>query len=171
MHLPTTILTILLSLLPTIHAKITCLRPHPLHPPIISPADCTNAITLLRIGDKTHAPMHFSRHHDTGFALPHRWHSGSCVVAMDMQSEDDEDDFPIEDVALAAEAIVTQCVLGGTGYGGLVLVGPRKVVDVSVYGRKVLGEGWGVEVGGRNVSADMLATARGGTAVARGFRA
>ncbi len=90
---------------------------------------------------------------------------------MDMQSEDEEDDFPIEDVALAAEAIVTQCVLGGTRYGGLVLVGPRKVIDVGVYGRKVLGEGWGVEVGGRNVSADMMATARGGTAVARGFRA
>lgn len=93
-----------------------------------------------------------------------------------MLRADDEDDFPLEDVAIAAEAVVARCVSGGTRYGGLVLVGPRKVVVVRVYGRKVVvGEGWGgLDVGGRNGSVGVLGTAaaaREGTAVARGFRA
>lgn len=171
MHLITTILTILLSFLPTTHARITCLPPHPLHPPIMFPTDCANAIALLRIGDKSHAPMHFSRQPDARFYVPHHWFSRSCTVAIDMLHEYDEDVFAMEEVARAAEAIVSACVLAGTGYGGLVLVGPRKMVDVSVYGRKVVRERWGVGPAGWNVSVEALAMARGGTAVARRFGA
>lgn len=73
----------------------------------------------------------------------------------------------MEEVARAAAAISTACVLRGTGYGGFEAVGPKEVVFVHLYGRGMLREGWGVGRGMRNVSVDMLAVARGGTAVAR----
>ncbi|KAL9027110.1 MAG: hypothetical protein Q9196_004319 [Gyalolechia fulgens] len=98
--------------------------------------DCIRAAERATFGGKAGAPMHFSRHPKMGMELPEVWSYGSCVIRIDMKSNDDEDTFPMNEVANAASLIAEWCSKPDTpGLGGIGAIGPKKVVMIFVYGR------------------------------------
>ncbi|KAL8800595.1 MAG: hypothetical protein Q9182_005057 [Xanthomendoza sp. 2 TL-2023] len=100
--------------------------------------DCIEAGRKVTFGDKTLAPMHFSRSPHLGMQVPEGWSSGTCAIRIDMKQQEDEDTFPLLDVANAASMLAERCSdfdRRSSGVGGLGYVGPKKVVMIFVYGQ------------------------------------
>lgn len=113
-----------------------CFAPGELHMKRIHYLDCIRAAERATWGGKAGAPMHFSKDSKVGMKLPEHWSYGSCVIRIDMRNNDDEDTFPMFEVANAASLIAERCSKPGTpGLGGLGAIGPKKVVLIFVYGR------------------------------------
>ncbi|KAL8935587.1 MAG: hypothetical protein Q9216_005354 [Gyalolechia sp. 2 TL-2023] len=109
---------------------------HDIHLQPIHYLDCIKAAERVTWGGKAGAPMHFSRGSGIGMQLPEHWSYGSCVIRIDMRQPDDEDSFPLFEVANAASLIAERCSKPPTpGLGGLAAIGPKKVVLIFVYGR------------------------------------
>lgn len=91
------------------------------------PRDCTAALRLVLCGDKTSAPMHFSR--NSGFTVPHRWAHGTCSIILDIAGDDNEgqfDIFSLEHVADRGIELFGRCVNNEKhGVGGKTTVGPK----------------------------------------------
>ncbi len=114
-------------------------RPHlpPLDPPSLH--DCINVADFIIHGDKSSAPMTFSRNPTGGFQVPYSWDHlpGTCSVHIDMLSDVDEDTFPMTRIASKVADIVEVCLLDQKmpGLGGRDLVGPKQRMRVSMSGR------------------------------------
>ncbi|KAL8964855.1 MAG: hypothetical protein Q9197_006776 [Variospora fuerteventurae] len=106
-------------------------RPQP-HPTIYK--DCFDVIRDMVGHDKTHAPTLFSRKPDLGFKLPYSWKSRSCLLRLDMHSDDDEDSVPFFKIAVEAGVVNAACVAHPPHLGGTLPVGPKQVMNVSIYG-------------------------------------
>lgn len=114
-------------------------RPHlpRLNPPIM--LDCLNVASFIIHGDKSSAPMTFSRNPSRGFRVPYYWDHlpGTCVVYIDMISSADEDTFPMTWIASKVADIVETCLMDRPmpGLGGCDLVGPNQRMRVFMGGR------------------------------------
>ncbi|KAL8709865.1 MAG: hypothetical protein Q9220_005481 [cf. Caloplaca sp. 1 TL-2023] len=141
---------------PTLHtpprpkSRPTCspTRPHCIRP---RPAECREAITLLRSADPGH-PLTMGRTpHIAGlpnaYALPRAWASvpPNCVIAIDVSTEDSVDEVVLKFEAVVAEALVRACVVAGTGCGGEIVVGRMGglVMRVAYYNDILPGRGVG----------------------------
>ena len=97
-------------------------------------ADCVRAVALLVDGDKSYAPMEFSRY--TGFLLPHRWLVGTCAILADMVEPDETDTFTLVALGTVVLSIMVPCVNSPafSGLGGRSVVGDKNMVNVVVVG-------------------------------------
>ncbi|KAL8989723.1 MAG: hypothetical protein Q9177_001451 [Variospora cf. flavescens] len=102
-----------------------------------TPRDCASIIDMIGEGDKSSAPMHFSRNADRGFKVPHHWVSSSCVVIIDLV-EGKDDTMKLSEIAFTATLISSLCVgrPGLPDLGGSDLAGPRMSMKVVVAGRQ-----------------------------------
>ncbi|KAL9053246.1 MAG: hypothetical protein Q9206_004005 [Seirophora lacunosa] len=101
------------------------------------PKDCARIIDLMGVGDKSSAPINFSRSPGQGFKVPHHWVAGSCVVIIDLVDGKD-DTMKLSEIAFTAALISSICV-GRPGHldmGGSDLAGPRMSMKVVVAGRR-----------------------------------
>ena len=60
--------------------------------------------------------------------------AGDCGVAIDMHSDDDEDSMSFHDIAVETGVILIRCVAHPPHLGGTQPVGPKKVMNVTVFG-------------------------------------
>lgn len=104
-----------------------------LHPTIFK--HCLDGIAELVKYDKAMAPTLFSRKPGLGFKLPYHLSSRSCVVLLDMHSDDDEDLLSFYEIGIEAGVLNGFCVARPPHLGGTYLVGPKQVMNVSLYGR------------------------------------
>lgn len=119
----------------------TCWPPNPNLKPI-RPSDCEALVAVLRTGDKKDGLMHFSKHENRGYKLPHAMASGTCLIVMNFIKSgevgpEDEDDFTFTALAELVEKIILFCVIwpGSEGYGGGFLFGEHDRMFVYVEGR------------------------------------
>lgn len=95
---------------------------------------CYELSKFLIHHDKAHAAIHFSRKPGAGFQVPDHWVSGNCVLAIDVHSDDDEDELSFKDIAVEAGAIMVRCVARPPHLGGTQFVGPKRVMNVTIVG-------------------------------------
>lgn len=55
-------------------------------------------------------------------------------MAIDMRSDNDEDTLSFREIAVEAGKLMLHCVAQPPHLGGLMLVGPKKVMDVTIFG-------------------------------------
>ncbi|KAL9582473.1 MAG: hypothetical protein Q9212_003281 [Teloschistes hypoglaucus] len=70
--------------------------------------DCQSVIDWIGEGDKTHAPINFSRDKQRGFKVPHNWQNDSCVVVIDVEDGQDAV-MTMSEIAFAAAKIMAYC--------------------------------------------------------------
>lgn len=120
------------------HAVYGLPRCYPSDAPLLPAVtkDCTSIVDMMLKGDKSHAPMHFSRKAGRGFKVPHRWAYGSCVVVIDL-AEDAEDTMSMSTIANTALGIMHLCVdrPGLPSLGGREYTGPKDKMLVLLAGR------------------------------------
>ncbi|MCJ1485057.1 hypothetical protein MMC06_005230 [Schaereria dolodes] len=120
------------------YASIDCFEQIPGPHVLLTPdgTDCVKAAMLIVGGDKSEAPIEFSR--STGFILPHRWFYESCTIFADVAHEHDIEIFTLTEIGTIALGIMVPCVgnpkfpgLGGRSLGGrenlirVILMGTR----------------------------------------------
>ncbi|CAF9920674.1 hypothetical protein IMSHALPRED_004972 [Imshaugia aleurites] len=97
--------------------------------------DCLNAAgELLHTSNPFH-PITFARTGNVGFKLPIVVRNGTCVISIDVMNDGDKDFFMPLLVYTTATDIAHRCTQGAFDLGGRSMVGPRKLVDVLVFGR------------------------------------
>lgn len=108
------IAALLLLITPASEARLTsrvaCLRRDLPTDPRFTPTvfkQCLEAIRNHIIVDSKMAmvPQHFSRIPGKGFTVPCAWHSGNCVIQIDMHSATEEDTLSLSDIAVQAGLI------------------------------------------------------------------
>ena len=97
--------------------------------------DCFNAAKeLLCVKEPFHATT-FARSSNVGFKLPQVARNGTCVISIDVMNDTDMDKFEPVLLYIAAWEIALRCTQGTFSFGGKTMTGPKKVVDVLVFGR------------------------------------
>lgn len=99
--------------------------------------DCYKAANSLLDGIKYPLRLTtFARRGRVGFKLPKVVRNGTCVISLDVASDDDGDFFQPARAFTAALTLVHECL--GTNYhlGGKTTIGPKRVVDLMVFGRE-----------------------------------
>ncbi|KAL9597121.1 MAG: hypothetical protein Q9219_005343 [cf. Caloplaca sp. 3 TL-2023] len=79
-------------------------------------------------------PQHFSRTEGRGVTVPAYWQTGQCLIKIDMHTETDEDTLRFFDISVQASMINIYCVARPPHWGGTSLVGPKEVMNVTLYG-------------------------------------
>lgn len=118
---------------------VTCWQDRTPTSPVFAPTtfkQCLDTIKhkILVDGKLAMVPQHFSRTPGRGFTVPYTWRSGSCEIAIDAHSPEDEDIFRLKDLAIQATLVNIGCVAPAPHYGGTVQVGPREVMNVTILG-------------------------------------
>ena len=136
--------------LPTIQCFASILQVGP-----IEIDDCAEIFDLMQEGDKTWAPMHFSRDPAHGYEVPHRWHKNSCTVLIDFVKDEDEDTFSLGDIVQVASDILRNCVMNKAmpGLGGKAMVGPAEKMLLVLSGKMAKAPGFMILSSARNVTA------------------
>ena len=96
--------------------------------------DCFNAQQQLAAYNP-HIPMKFHRNNDTPFEIPVKFAYRTCVILLDMVSDDAQDVFYVAQIRNAAIDTARRCTAQRNALGGVALVGPRKLMEVWVVGR------------------------------------
>ncbi|KAL8752334.1 MAG: hypothetical protein Q9199_005822 [Rusavskia elegans] len=99
---------------------------------------CYEGIKDLAKLDKAYAPILFSRKPDAGYRVPERWVTGTCYIHIDMHSNDDEDYVSFHEIAVEAGVINAACVARPPHLGGTSPVGPKRVMNVTIFGVRPL---------------------------------
>lgn len=97
--------------------------------------DCFNAAKELFYVEEPFRAITFARSSNVGFKLPQVARNGTCVISIDVINNTDMDKFEPVLLYIAAWEIVSRCTQGTFRYGGKITTGPKKVVDVLVFGR------------------------------------
>ena len=95
---------------------------------------CFEGIKDLAKLDKAYAPIVFSRKPGAGYRVPERWITGTCYIHIDMHSDDDEDFLSFHEIAVEAGVINAACVARPPHLGGTSPVGPKRVMNVTIFG-------------------------------------
>ncbi|KAI4186911.1 MAG: hypothetical protein LQ346_005598 [Caloplaca aetnensis] len=92
---------------------------------------------MITEGDKSSAPMRFSRDADRGFQVPHGWRSGSCTVVIDLLKDEDAT-MKLSEIAFTAALVLHICIgrPGHPNLGGSDLAGPSRSMKVIMAGPK-----------------------------------
>ena len=98
--------------------------------------DCLHAAQQITQKGSLTRPITLTRRNTKRvFRLPQVFRSGTCIISVDVDNDDDEDKFPIGTVHQAALDLSMRCVGGFYHNGGKIFVGPRKLLYVTVFGR------------------------------------
>lgn len=97
--------------------------------------DCVNAAKELFYFRDPFRPTTFARRNNVGFRLPKVVRNGTCVISIDVMNDADKDKFKPWLVYTTAMDIAHRCTQAAFGFGGRSMAGPKKVVDVLVFGR------------------------------------
>lgn len=97
--------------------------------------DCLNAAKDLLFIRYAFRPITFARSRNFGFGLPRVVRNATCVILIDLMSDEDIDYFEPWLVYTTAVDITHRCTQGAFRFGGRTIAGPKKVVDVLVFGR------------------------------------
>ncbi|KAL8724023.1 MAG: hypothetical protein Q9181_007021 [Wetmoreana brouardii] len=126
----------ILYLLRAVAAVPQCYPPNtPLKP--VDMADCASLIDTIFEGDKTDAPMDFSRDPRRGFEVPHHWRNDTCVIVIDLIDGVDIT-MKLAEIAFSAAKIGAFCIgqHGKHRLGGRELAGPDLKMLVIMAGLK-----------------------------------
>lgn len=97
--------------------------------------DCLNAAKdLVDIRD-AFRPTTFARKGRVDFRLPRVVRNATCVISIDVMNDMDRDYFAPWLVYNTAVDLTHRCTQGAFRFGGRTTTGPKKVVDVLVFGR------------------------------------
>ncbi|KAL9064480.1 MAG: hypothetical protein Q9161_008855 [Pseudevernia consocians] len=99
--------------------------------------DCLNAAEEIFDFRDPFLPTTFARRSNVGFRLPKVVRNGTCVISIDVMNDADKDKFKPWLVYTTAMDIAHRCTHGYFHVGGRTTVGPKKVVDVLVFGRVI----------------------------------
>ena len=97
--------------------------------------DCINAAKELSYMKEPFHPITFARSSKVGFKLPQVVRNATCVISIDVKNDTDMDKFKPVLLYLAAWELALRCTQGTSRFGGRTMTGPKKVVDVLVFGR------------------------------------
>lgn len=105
-----------------------CLRPQV--------SECRDALLKMRYTDPGFV-THFGRHlvwKRNTIDVPRIWHSypENCNVKLDAVTDHATDQFRLQTLTTQGEAILSACITGGTHCGGIINVGPKRVMQLSV---------------------------------------
>ena len=97
---------------------------------------CRDALLKMRYTDPGYVTK-FGRHlHWRGYTIdvPRIWHSSpkNCVVKLDAVLEDATDSFRLKSLELQGEEVITACIIQGRHCGGIINVGPKKVMQLAI---------------------------------------
>lgn len=98
--------------------------------------ECRDALLKMRYTDPGYVTI-FGRHlqwRRHTIDVPRIWHSfpNNCVVKLDAVLEDATDSFRLRTLTLQGEEVITACIIQGHHCGGIINVGPKKVMQLSV---------------------------------------
>ena len=96
-------------------------------------ADCFNAEQQLAAHDP-YIPVQFRRNIDTPFEIPVKFSYRTCVILLDMAA-DAQDVFYVAQIRHAVIDTARRCTSQRKALGGMALVGPKKLMEVWVFGR------------------------------------
>lgn len=99
--------------------------------------DCLNAARKMLISRPDHLSMTFGRRvTEAGldFKLPWTARNRSCIVTVDTLNDNDFDTIVLRDVYSTALNRIEKCTTGDEKFGGRLIVGPKRVVYVYVFG-------------------------------------
>ncbi|KAL8964953.1 MAG: hypothetical protein Q9197_006736, partial [Variospora fuerteventurae] len=125
--------------------------------------ECRDALSIMTLADPGY-PIDLGRKEVIGdgprsYAVPREWSSLplNCIVKIDVIDPKAVEVIPtLKALTAPAELIIRQCLLEGTQCGGSILVGPRKVLKLTLsYYTDVTGGDDGVLRVGRN-GTDMV---------------
>ena len=81
----------------------------------------------------------FGRGSHATYKLPKTFESGTCSVNLDMVYDEQTDRLTLAEVEQAAFALASQCATGQIlNLGGIVAVGPKKVLYITILGIRAL---------------------------------
>ncbi|KAL8712930.1 MAG: hypothetical protein Q9220_002788 [cf. Caloplaca sp. 1 TL-2023] len=88
---------------------------------------CYDAVKKILPDPQTvHKPILFSRKPDRGFDVPRQWRSESCIIMIDVHSDEDEEIATFFDLAAGAALINIGCVARPPHYGGTGAMGENR---------------------------------------------
>ena len=96
--------------------------------------DCFHAVEKMSAHD-TRSLVYFRRNNDSSFILPNYFTYRTCIIFLDMVSDDAVDFFYIGEVRDVAIDIARRCTALPMALGGKGMAGPRKLMEVEVLGR------------------------------------
>ena len=105
-----------------------CLQPHV--------DECRDALLKMRYTDPGYVTT-FGRHlvwRRNTIDVPRVWHSHpkNCVVKLDVIAAGVTDSFRLQHLTTQGEQIIASCIQGGNKCGGIINVGPKRVMQLSV---------------------------------------
>lgn len=80
--------------------------------------ECRHLIRQMNSFDKDEGPITFSRKPGVGYKLPVQWSLGTCVLAIDMISDDAEDTLTFREIGIEAYGVALACVITPPHLGG-----------------------------------------------------
>ena len=95
---------------------------------------CYEIIKFLAHSKRMKLPIRFSRIPGLGYKLPEQWKSGNCVLQVDLDSDADDDTTTFEQIAIETGVVLLACVASPPHVGGTRYVGPKSVMNVTVFG-------------------------------------
>ncbi len=98
---------------------------------------CTQAINRIAVHRALDEPIAFGRSVKVGHSLPdqfvQRGFYGSCVINIDMK-DGQQDILTWRDILIGASDLRDECVAPPPHLGGEVKAGPRKLLEIKMYG-------------------------------------
>ena len=131
------LLAMTLIIASTLADRLGCFHQSPPLRPQRAPTtykECSHILRFLLDYDKEQGSITFSRRPGIGYRVPDYWVAGTCAIPIDMHSDNEVDEMSFHDIAVEAGAIMVRCVMYGPHLGGTQPVGPRKVMNVTVFG-------------------------------------
>ena len=96
--------------------------------------ECRHLIKWMNSFDRDRDPMKFTRKHRVGYQVPRQWIAGTCVLAIDMISDEAEDTLTFHEIGIEAYVLALGCVIQPPHLGGKRSVGQRKLLNVTIFG-------------------------------------
>ena len=114
-----------------------CFMPRPDRLPAIY-LDCHAALDEMETSRRGRTSYIFGRGDRVTYKLPKTFHSGTCVLTLDMVYDDQTARLTIRDVANTASNLIVRCTTGAIfKYGGSIAVGPSNVLYITIIGTAV----------------------------------
>ena len=116
---------------------VGCFRQTPPREPQLSRTkftDCFYAQQQIAAHDPPRR-IQFRRNNDSAFVLPDIFAYRTCVILIDMVSSDAEDSFYAAEIRAVAIDTARRCTSFKKSLGGRGLAGPRRLMEVEVFGR------------------------------------
>ncbi|KAG7009222.1 hypothetical protein G7Y79_00003g010900 [Physcia stellaris] len=127
------LLTLLISV--TCEDQVACFAGGPgsqVHPTTFRA--CRDVIRWIGFLHQDDGLITFSRSFSVGYKVPAHWVGGDCALGIDMRSDHDVDTMFFRDISMEAYRIALACIIHPPHLGGTRPVGPKGVLNVTVWG-------------------------------------